>query len=402
MTVKTKKRLPALRFPEFEGEWEEKKLSQVLKVITRPVKMEDDVEYSLVTVKRRFGGIIQRGILPGKEIRVKSQFRIEAGDFLISKRQIVHGACEIVPETLSGSIVSNEYHVLASTGDLFLEFFRWYVRMPPMKKAFFLSSHGVHIEKMLFKVDDWFKRKFEFPSLPEQQKIASFLTAIDARIGQLSRKKALLEQYKKGVMQQLFSRKIRFRDEEGKAFPEWEVKKLGEVTENFSRRNKDLIDAEVFSVTNSSGFVPQSDHFEDRKIAGEDLKSYKIIKGTEFAYNPARINVGSIAQFKGEICLISSLYVCFRVKKQLLDKFLIYFLQLESTKFKINTYGEGGVRIYLWYLLFASIKIHLPSIQEQKKIADFLLKIDEKIKLVEEEIDKTQTFKKGLLQQLFV
>lgn len=239
------------------------------------------------------------------------------------------------------------------------------------------------------------------PTIPEQQKIAAFLSAVDKKIALLTRKKALLEQYKKGVMQKLFSQEIRFKDEDGNDFPDWEEKRLGEVTEKFSIRNNSLLDEPIYSVTNQNGFVLQSDHF-DREIAGEDLKAYKIIRKNQFAYNPARINVGSIAYFENKVGIISSLYVCFRSTNELDDKFLWYTLQLSKTKHYINVFGEGGVRIYLWYPLFASIKIDLPSINEQTKIASFLNKIDNKINGVNLQIYKIQEFKKGLFQQMFV
>jgi type I restriction enzyme S subunit len=154
-------------------------------------------------------------------------------------------------------------------------------------------------------------------------------------------------------------------------------------------------------VTNSKGFVLQEDHF-DSKIAGNDSVNHKIVKSGDFAYNPARINVGSIGYFSGEIAIISSLYVCFRTKKSVRDDFFRYLLQLDRTKYQITTFGEGGVRIYLWYELFSLIKCELPCLEEQQKIADFLSAIDKKIELCEKQIADTEKFKKGLLQQMFV
>ena len=235
----------------------------------------------------------------------------------------------------------------------------------------------------------------------EQQKIADFLTTVDKKITLLKEKHALLSDYKKGVMQKLFKQQIRFKDDDGSDFPDWEELRVKDVTNNFSNRNKSLIKAEVYSVTNSKGFIPQSDMF-DGKIAGEDLKAYKIVTKGDFAYNPARINVGSIAQFNGENAIISSLYVCFRVRDNMLDRFFSHWLDLEKTKFDINRYGEGGVRVYLWYPLFSSIKICKPAIAEQEKIANFLDSLDKKLDAVNQHIELTQTFKKGLLQQMFV
>ena len=97
---------------------------------------------------------------------------------------------------------------------------------------------------------------------------------------------------------------LRFPEFQG----EWKKCKLGDITQNFTRRNKEKIQYPMFSVTNERGFVPQSEQFEGRDMVGDDIKAYKIIQSQEFAYNPARINVGSIAMYSDKApCMISSL-----------------------------------------------------------------------------------------------
>ena len=191
----------------------------------------------------------------------------------------------------------------------------------------------------------------------------------------------LLKQFRKGIMQRLFSRKLRFKNN-SKAFKKWDSTNFGELTNKFTEKNKKLINATIYSVTNYDGFVVQSDHF-DKEVASADLSSYKIVRKNDFAYNPARINVGSIAHFKKDVGIISSLYVCFRTNEKILDDYLLYLLELDYTKYQISTLGEGGVRIYLWYDLFSLIKCQLPEIDEQKRIIDFLSKLDYKISLIE-------------------
>ena len=161
---------------------------------------------------------------------------------------------------------------------------------------------------------------------------------------------------------------------------EWERCSLGEITTNFSRRNKEEVRYPMFSVTNNRGFVPQSEQFEDREMVGEDIKAYKIIHKNDFAYNPARINVGSIAKYNGnEPCMISSLYVCFTADKRLDNEWLIQLLKTPKMNFYYNINGEGGVRVYLFYPNFARIKTAFPSLQEQQKISSFLSLLDERI-----------------------
>jgi type I restriction enzyme S subunit len=150
---------------------------------------------------------------------------------------------------------------------------------------------------------------------------------------------------------------------------EWEKCQLGDITVNFSRRNKEGMDYPMFSVTNDRGFVPQSEQFEDREMIGTDIKAYKIIHNGEFAYNPARINVGSIAKYNGvEDCMISSLYVCFDVdRKRINSEWFFHLLKTSKMNFYYNLNGEGGVRIYLFYPNFARIKSSYPTKAEQQK-----------------------------------
>ena len=168
---------------------------------------------------------------------------------------------------------------------------------------------------------------------------------------------------------------------------------MGELTELFSRRNKNRIDYPMFSVTNSRGFVNQQEQFEDREMKGEDIAAYKIISPGEFAYNPARINVGSIARYDGEsVCMISSLYVCFKAKKELVDsQLLLHILKSPKMVYNYGINGEGGVRIYLFYPNFARIRVKLPGLDEQRKIASFLDVIEKRIEIQSKVIEQYQS-----------
>ncbi|WP_291077555.1 MULTISPECIES: restriction endonuclease subunit S [unclassified Empedobacter] len=233
------------------------------------------------------------------------------------------------------------------------------------------------------------------PPLPEQQKIAEVLSTWDKAIQVTDAIIKKLQDRNKALAFSLLTGKKRVKGFEN----EWRNTNFGEITKKISRRNKDLINAEVYSVTNSKGFVLQSDHFEG-KVAGEDLSNYKVIKKNEFAYNPARINVGSLAYFEDEIGVISSLYVCFKTTEDVLDFYLLQYLQTEYVNSRINALGEGGVRIYLWYELFSKIKISLPSIEEQNAIAEILNTANQEVKQYQQKLEALKLQKKGLMQQL--
>ena len=158
----------------------------------------------------------------------------------------------------------------------------------------------------------------------------------------------------------------------------------------------------MFSVTNNRGFVPQSEQFEDREMVGEDIKAYKIIHKNDFAYNPARINVGSIAKYNGdEPCMISSLYVCFTADKRIDNEWLMQLLKTPKMNFYYNINGEGGVRVYLFYPNFARIRTAFPSEEEQKKISAFLSLLDERIATQIKIIEDLKKLKSAIRAKVF-
>ena len=188
---------------------------------------------------------------------------------------------------------------------------------------------------------------------------------------------------------------LRFKEFQG----EWEKCILGDITENFNLRNKDKIQYPMFSVTNDRGFVPQSEQFEGRDMVGEDIKAYKIIHTNDFAYNPARINVGSIAMYTGEKpCMISSLYVCFKTTKEVNNEWLMQLLKTPKMNYYYNVNGEGGVRVYLFYPNFARIRMSIPKIEEQKKIAKLLNLIDERIATQNKIIEDLKKLKSAIIE----
>ena len=191
---------------------------------------------------------------------------------------------------------------------------------------------------------------------------------------------------------------LRFPEFQG----EWEKCRLGDITENFNLRNKDKIQYPMFSVTNDRGFVPQSEQFEGRDMVGEDIKAYKIIHTNDFAYNPARINVGSIAMYTGEKpCMISSLYVCFKTTKEVNNEWLMQLLKTPKMNYYYNVNGEGGVRVYLFYPNFARIRMSIPKIEEQKKIAKLLNLIDERIATQNKIIEDLKKLKSAIIEKLY-
>lgn len=175
-------------------------------------------------------------------------------------------------------------------------------------------------------------KKLYVPQRNEQTKIASFLSLIDERITTQNKIIKELNVLKTTITKRIFSGQLRFKNADGDNYEDWKTKKLGDVTTLINKRNKNNEKLPVYSINNKLGFVPQSEQFEgvDSEDRGYDITLYKIIDKNTFAYNPARINVGSIG-YSGylENIIISSLYVCFKTEEFVNDNFLFQYLKTD-------------------------------------------------------------------------
>lgn len=223
--------VPQIRFSGYNEDWEEKTIGAILSEVKRSIVLEDNQQYELITVKRRNGGIVSRGHLFGRNILVKNYSQLKAGDFVVSKRQVVHGATGMVPAQLNNAIVSNEYLVATNSKDVSTEFLTVLSSLPKVKRKFFLSSYGVDIEKLFFDADDWKKRTVTIPDKAEQDKICSHFKELDQLIQLHQRKHDKLLTLKQAMLQKMFPQpgatkpEIRFKEFEG----DWVEKKLGEL-----------------------------------------------------------------------------------------------------------------------------------------------------------------------------
>ena len=222
----------------------------------------------------------------------------------------------------------------------------------------------------------------------EQQKIADFLSTIDEKIDTLTRKKTLLEQYKRGVLQRLFSQELRFRDREGHHYPEWEQKKLGDILE----------------------YIQPTEYMVKRSNYDDSYKTPVLTAGKTFLLGYSNetdgifVNPLPVIIFDDFTTAFKFVPFEFKVKSAAL-KILIPLhnvnLRFVYEAMKFVRFPRGEHKRY-WISEFRHEKIHYPTAEEQQRVADFLSAVDEKIELVNSQIEKTQTFKQGLLQQLFV
>ena len=199
--------------------WRRISLGHHLTEVRRPAPLIVDKTYRLVTVKRSRGGVVLREVLTGGEIKTPTQFYVRTGDFLISKRQIVHGACGVVPPELDGAVVSNEYAVLNSDGQIDLRFLRYLSESRYFQQTCFHSSIGVHVEKMIFNTERWLKWPFNIPPLSIQHRIIEVLDTARREVDLIAAQIGKLKQEKAALMADLLTGKRRVRVPAAEATP---------------------------------------------------------------------------------------------------------------------------------------------------------------------------------------
>ena len=238
-----------------------------------------------------------------------------------------------------------------------------------------------------------------FPTLPEQKKIASLLSSIDSTLNLCQRKLDLLTQAKKALVQQIFSRKLRFKADDGSDFPEWEEKKLGEI---FTERVERSSTGELISVTINQGVVKSSD-LDRRDNSSSDKSNYKVVRVGDIAYNSMRMWQGAsgASQYSG---ILSPAYTVVIPRKGQDVSFWEYQFKsdLMLYRFTINSQGLTSDTWNLKYPLFSKISVQVPSLPEQQKIASCLSSADALINQARADLEQWREVKKSLLQQLFV
>lgn len=170
-----------------------------------------------------------------------------------------------------------------------------------------------------------------------------------------------------------------------------------------SNRNKNGSNLKVLSVSNRYGFVEQSEQFEERTVASEDTSNYKIVSTDDFAYNPARINVGSIARLKTyEEGIVSPMYICFHCNKKVLPEFLEPFFSTKHFFLEMEKRLEGSVRMCLSFEGLCNIPIFIPALDKQQNIGMKIAILNEKLRLEESYGEHLLNHKQYLLSQLFI
>ena len=234
------------------------------------------------------------------------------------------------------------------------------------------------------------KLSVSLPQSVEQKRIADFIGLLDRRIAVQSKLIEDLQQLKSALVERLYCQPI-------------PNSRIGDLVDQVSKRNRGDNDYSVLSVNNRLGFIEQSEQFEDRVVASDDTSNYKVVSRDDFAYNPARVNVGSIARLTSfESGIVSPMYICFHTKKQLFPQYLEHFFDTRYFHDEMQKRLEGSVRLCLSWEGLCNIPIAVPPIDQQEKVGKRISRLADKISLEERHLDLLKTQKQYLLQAMFI
>ena len=375
--------VPALRFEGFSDPWEQRKVGDYL-VESRERGSSGDVAKKL-TVKLWGKGVTEKAEISGS---AHTQYYVRhAGQFIYSKLDFLNAAFGVIPDNL------DEYE---STADLpafdVSNLDARFLLLKATQRSFYLrygtiadgsrKAKRIHSEAFL-------AMPLFVPADIEQTRIATLFARLDSLIALHQRKHEKLKTVKQSLLEKMFPKEgedvpeIRF---EGFTDP-WEQRTFDEFVYASGSRNADNLDLESHSVSNTSGFVPQSEQFENGGTMAEaDKTAYWIVEPGSFAYNPARINVGSIGYLATrENVIVSSLYEVFRSDETCDDRFLWHWLKSALFAKQIEALQEGGVRLYFFFDKLLKSEITMPSIREQSIIGSLFDRLDSLIALHQRE-----------------
>ena len=408
--MKEKINVSTLRFSEFDGEWQKFTLKQVsTKNISYGVVQTGDKDLSVpcVRVVDLTSGSLDRETFIKTSESISQSYKktiLESGELMVALRGVI-GLTRAVPKGLVGCNLTRGIARISPNQKKFSsQFVEQVLNTPKSAQRFDKLKNGSALKEI--SIGELNKYSAVYPLLPEQQKIAAFLSKVDEKISLLSEKKAKLTEYKKGVMQQLFNGKwqqqdgklvfipptLRFKADDGSEFPDWENTQLKDSCEFKDNKRLPLSSGErqqrqgQYRYYGASGVIDYVDDFlfdGEFVLLGEDGANI-ITRTTPLAF-----------VVSGKFWVNNHAHV-------LKAHGNTYFLAQSLEKLNYEQYNSGTAQPKLNAAICKKINLNMPCLLEQTKIANFLMVIDKKIELTSTELDKAKQWKKGLLQQMFV
>ena len=397
-----KMNVPKLRFKQFKEEWNDFSLKNNFEYFsTNSLSREQLCNFGKIKnihygdIHKKYGAItLSDDILTYvKDQEYNNKYTIcRNGDLILADASEDYegiGKSTEVLGIINNNVISGLHtiHARDLSDSFVLGFKGYYFNSPIIHNQIRVLANGFKVFGI--SKDTINKLKIKIRSKNEQVKIVETLQLLDKKIELQSQKIEALKLYK------ICIKNIIFNDEK------YTETKLKYILKKWTEKNKNNEYDYVESVSNKHGFISQNEQFEDRNVASKDKSNYYVIRKNVFAYNPSRLDVGSLALKDNDlVSLVSPLYECFTTNQN------VYFMLewFDSKEFKKGTFSkfEGGVRNTLSFTNLCEINISLPSITEQDKIANILMTFNNKLIYENEKLKQLKNIKKGLIQNMFV
>jgi len=389
--------IPQLRFPGFSDEWEERPLKDVSTFFNGKAYKQAELLSSGKYPVLRVGNFFTNNSWYYSNLELDENKYCDNGDLLYA------WSASFGPRIWAGEKVIYHCHIWKVINhSQVTKKFLFIVLDNETAKMKAQSANGfalLHITKGT--IENW---KINLPTRQEQQKIAAFLAAVDSKIEQLSKKQALLGEYKKGLMQQIFTQEIRFKAGDGSDFPDWEEKKLGDVFEIKAGQSK----SKHIKKDGKNIIVDMGGISSEPKLVAKKLTDYDddFLTTNDLVMPKDDIGGGLIIGKVAEIPE-NNKYICGdHIYKLTVVNGNITFLKYAINSYQVNKSfrqkANGTAQIGLSRKEVENQLLSFPSLKEQTKIANFLSSIDSKIEQVGKQLNESKQFKKALLQQMFV
>ena len=399
---------PKLRFPGFDEPWNESKLSACF---AKNIKKNTDGSISNVICNSAKMGLIPQRDYFDKDIansdNTSGYYIIERDDFVYNPRKssdAPYGPISRYTYSEAG-IVSPLYLCFRAKGNVDSNFFEWYFRSSAWHRYIYMTGDsGARHDRVSIKDTDFFAMPIRYPSTTEQEKIASFLTAIEERISSQQLLVDNLKKYKRGVIQHIFRRSHGQTESQ-----QWQQVRLGDIFKKVSRRNTDGKIKNVITNSAEYGLIPQRDFF-DKDIAIEgNTENYYVIENGDFVYNPRKSITAPYGPFNRYTLkdqgIISPLYTCLVLKVNINPSYLAWYFKSDAWHRYIYDNGSQGVRhdrVSMTDDLLMGIPVIFPDRTTQDSIANALDLVENRLHLAHNKMDLLNMTRKGFMQQLFI
>ncbi len=394
---------PSVRFESFTDSWEQRAFGNILEEYRNSSTTEDED----ILLSCAIEGMFLNSELFSHQRGASNigYSKIKKGDLILSAQNLHLGNANVNLRFEHG-IISPAYKVY-NIIDCSPEFLSIWVKRD-FAKQFFLdaTTAGASQCRKNIEWDTLYQQNIALPGRREQDLIGTFFIKLDYYISQKRNRLEKLQTLRITMLERMFPQlgqkepSVRIKGFTGI----WKEYSFKNITYPCGTRNRDNLRYKSYSITNESGFVPQEEQFENGgTMKDADKRMYIIVEPNSFAYNPARINVGSIGyQYLDHNVIVSSLYEVFKTTDECNDQFLWYWFKTKSFSKMIEQLQEGGVRLYFYYDKLCMCSIRMPDIEEQIKIAEYFKKMDDLIYACSKELEKLHEFKKSLLEKMFV